>query len=1106
MIPARSSLRHGDGHEMKNGLQMAAERENLKGFRKSAVGLDLGRRLLVVLKHSSKEKAQAIRVVDHGEQQKEALRRLFDAQVLLQSYEEQLHQKDEQLSKIQVCVKKAIRESNGDLREPELVESLGLDEFQLQAEGITVSDSKPGASKLSKFEAMIDQSFENQKWEEKQERERKAKEAQAAGGPISLAAVAEQQSELQWFKVPYWLKADEETREMVQKIKEHFIDEMNSKGHFDHASFHEHLWQCGLQVAQHWAGSPNEELIRQAEVAEKKARSVQREALQESSMLRQHIKRVERKYKELQSNVGKMQKAMSTMASQLKEARENASLFGDDTPSPSHPSPGRRNSAMMGFGGGQASGQKGLLVPPGGAGAATSSPRRMSAVAAEAAALPEFSEQLLAFQGAAGPGVVSPLHGDDTLEIMADQMQLEEMDNEIFEPLNQFDDDLKDLMIDCITEKVRRILSLDPSKYKNGRLPFGLKPHKGIAFGDDVDLEEELQKLREMYDSLKEENEALQRQLEAARAAAERWKMKYMELRDKAPEPQELQTEASRPRTRTPETPKETGPEPAPVIKGLSDEEVQRLLAEQEKAFKAKLAALEKQIKLLEEEIKRLKDQKKDADAKAKDEADKAKKERERRETLQKEQEQKETAPDPAGPVAPTSDSAELSEALAAQKRAEQRVKELEAKLAEWLGATRQTMEAGLRGFTKLASITGHKVPQAELKFMQGFGTSADPSPGEVLKAMREASPKFEVWVSEALAKYKASFAQGGGPPTPPKEKEEAVRVEQEAPKEVTYKGDPKEVQELKRIAQRQQEEISKLLLTIDELRKRMENIKIVSLDAGPGVAGAVDSVMEKVGLKDIMEAGVARNPPVLKGVFERLYSDAIQRIQRYGLIRQQMLLANKAYAAVVEAASAEQEELTVPDFERLNETTDATIRGMWYHTEHLFRRACEYAMTQGVEASLVKAQQSLVSEFEAGDFERAGADEIKAPRRERARKERAPRGLALKEGGGGGGPLGPPKKKGDEPTPFMSYMAALREVQGELAKEVVKEGWQTEKRQADGFPKTLKDACDRPGQGLGLATSRSLPALPRNRNFLLQAETDGISPFTKAKLAATMT
>ena len=54
--------------------------------------------------------------------------------------------------------------------------------------------------------------------------------------------------DMQWFKVPYWIKADEETRcgfgpvvrpehasdttedrEMVQKIKQHFMDEMNAK-------------------------------------------------------------------------------------------------------------------------------------------------------------------------------------------------------------------------------------------------------------------------------------------------------------------------------------------------------------------------------------------------------------------------------------------------------------------------------------------------------------------------------------------------------------------------------------------------------------------------------------------------------------------------------------------------------------------------------------------------------------------------------------------------------------------------------------------------------------------------------------------------------------
>ena len=76
--------------------------------------------------------------------------------------------------------------------------------------------------------------------------------------------------------------------------------------------------------------------------------------------------------------------------------------------------------------------------------------------------------------------------------------------------------------------------------------------------------------------------------------------------------------------------------------------------------------------------------------------------------------------------------------------------------------------------------------------------------------------------------------------------------------------------------------------------------------------------------------AGLPRNPPVLKGVFERLYSDAIQRIQRFGLIRQQMLLANKTYASVVDAIGTDPEAKKIPDFDSVNETTDSTIRGMW--------------------------------------------------------------------------------------------------------------------------------------------------------------------------------
>lgn len=860
----------------------------------------------------------------------------------------------------------------------------------------------------------------------------------------------------------------------------------------------------GFQVAQHWAGSPNEELVKQVEAAEKKARSVQREALQETSMLRQHIKRVERKYKELQSNAGKMQKAMSTMASQLKEARDTAAMFGVELPSSPGDTSNRRPSVLMGFGQQGRPAPAGHLAVPG---AAAKSERRMSVAdgGLQVGGLPDVPEHH--GQGP-GPGVVSPLHADDTLEIMADQMQLDEMDNEIFEPLNQFDDDLKDLMIDCITEKVRRILSLDPSKYKNGRLPFGLKPHKGIAFADDeTDLEAELERMRELYERLKEENEQLLRQLEAARAAAERWKQKYLELQNKPAEVQEEKVVVSRPASvkTTPETPKEREATPPPVIKGLSDEEVKRLLEEQEKAYKAKIAALEKRIKQLEDELAKLKAEKDKADAKAKEAAETAQKERERRETLQKEQEQASKEP-PAG----SDDALALEEALAAQRRAEQLVAEMRNQLSQWLSANRQTMEVALRGFSKLASITGHKVPQTELKFMQAFAT-AEPTPMEVLKAMKEASPKFEVWVSEALAKYAASFPKDGTPApaveVPTKEPEAP-----EAPqgKEVVYKGDPKEVQELKRITQRQQEEISKLLLTIDELRKRMENIKVVSLDAGPGVAGTVDNIMEKVGLKDIMEAGLARNPPVLKGVFERLYSDATQRIQRYGLIRQQMLLANKAYAAVVEAVASEEEQQW-PDFERLNDTTDATIRGMWYHTEYLFRSACEYAMTQGVEATLVKSQQNLVSEFEEKvqeSFSPAAPRREKPPgpprRQERGIKEEASRRSEL-----------PSKRRPDEPTPFMSYMAALREVQGQLAKEVVQslpEKPRHGTRALDEF-RTLKDACDRPPMALptsttsSLATSRSLPALPKTRGLQggLQEPEAVPSPLTKAKMAATM-
>merc|ERR1711972_808181 len=124
---------------------------------------------------------------------------------------------------------------------------------------------------------------------------------------------------------------------------------------------------------------------------------------------------------------------------------------------------------------------------------------------------------------------------------------------------------------------------------------------------------------------------------------------------------------------------------------------------------------------------------------------------------------------------------------------------------------------------------------------------------------------------------------------------------------------------------------MSRLLLVIDELRKRIDAIKIAAASQGPEEATNVDNVMEEVGLKELMDTGVPPagesshtwTVPKLMGVFERLYQDSIQRIQRLGLIRERMVLANRAYSAVVDAmVDNKPADDSIPDLSRLNATT----------------------------------------------------------------------------------------------------------------------------------------------------------------------------------------
>jgi len=339
-------------------------------------------------------------------------------------------------------------------------------------------------------------------------------------------------------------------------------------------------------------------------------------------------------------------------------------------------------------------------------------------------------------------------------------------------------------------------------------------------------------------------------------------------------------------------------------------------------------------------------------------------------------------------------------------------------------------------------------------------------------------------------------------------------------------KADPEDALEIKRLNARinkQQEEISRLLITIDEMRSRIESVKDIAVESDdPKVAAGIQVVMKKAGLKEIMEAKAG---PKLKGVFERLYQDAIQRIQRLGLIRERMLIANKAYSNIVNAIVSKgdkaMENMSIPDLDRLSSTAEATLSGMWYHSDFLFRNTCDYAIAQGVESAMMKSQKLSLSEVmdassnpNSPDYpmdEDPNSPDYKTRRRagDRPRNPRGgERGKSTGHPGttaGGdpghafwdlpGGVKGPKSPRSirkehlsdPNPSSFASYIAALRESRGDLRSDEWSRVQMQERipkpSRSDGIdfnPKTLKGSVSN--------GSRSLPILPKIRG-ILQAE-----------------
>jgi regulator of replication initiation timing len=324
------------------------------------------------------------------------------------------------------------------------------------------------------------------------------------------------------------------------------------------------------------------------------------------------------------------------------------------------------------------------------------------------------------------------------------------------------------------------------------------------------------------------------------------------------------------------------------------------------------------------------------------------------------------------------------------------------------------------------------------------------------------------------------------------------------------------EIERLRAENQSLQDENSRMLLMMDEMRGRVGKLG--------GHSAEVDAALEKTGLRVLINAGEGQGQQRLKDVFSRLYQDSVQRVQRYCLIRSQMLSATNAATEMVTSLSHKTEvdqlgEDIVPDLGRLSATACAALNGMWYSTDYLFRRACAYAMAQGVD-SVGKVHASAVSELIEDSGNLTGSltkrnlgvegDPFNSRRKRGARhsESRCPpcrhgdRPVGPPEGPQPEATMRSPRKIREdaiadpEPTAFTVYVAGVREARGDLRPNE----WPRLEQYPSGKLSSLKGMPLNSSMPLGgtgpksksgtsgkkvISGSQSLPAIPKGRSLL---------------------
>eukprot|EP00929_Paragymnodinium_shiwhaense_P120259 TRINITY_DN92189_c0_g1_i1.p1 TRINITY_DN92189_c0_g1~~TRINITY_DN92189_c0_g1_i1.p1 ORF type:complete len:1429 (-),score=418.90 TRINITY_DN92189_c0_g1_i1:335-4621(-) len=1348
-------------------------------------GLEIGRRLLVVVKPEvAKDEEQdsdsdsdcsspgdgkpksnhpglqpKVRVVDHGGAQKEAIRRFFEAQVLLRSYEEQLEKKEQTIGKLSEHVELLVNRYEGPMTNA--VPDLGI---HLPSRGAAAEEGVGSA---------------------------------ATGGVAAAEGAGDGEAVLEpkFGKMPGWIQRDELSRTLAgdhctQLMNMFLVEGEGIKAH----KVQEVLMRCGADFAIRWGASPDNALRKQLQKAEAKCIRIQKDALTETSMLRQHVKRLEEQYKELQTRVRQY------FQDPTKDVQRRKSVAPGGHPGGGGGSLGRTTSTsgIAGkSGGGRAGGGLTSLSPAlvqrrhkrRNAVVSTQPPAAMSkaakdaiaravesgksvleaakaaaeavraagglsqevsravaqaaaeiakklgqpatdavkqaAEAAKAAGASQAELNLSVIAAAAemakaqglseseaaraaadaiksvggspqdieevteavqdilapdddGPVPSSPPRGgavppdlnlgmddlsglkpqqgnvplweDDTLALAIGEEEIKAIDNELFEPLNSWDPDTRELLIDCVNEKVRRILAMDPKSYE-GLPPFGLRLGNDEGGGKDTvlkELQSQVFMLKEKVEELQQENDGLRDELGRAGNRDDR---------PRRPPPMQAPSAASLKRDKEPEEaaiPASTASRRERSkdfdwneFAGGSDDEkkpsedmvpvtqVQKMIKNAVQPVKDQLADVERKLYDAEKEAKAAQD------ALAKAQADgepqqkrKASKEAptptasptaDRRckscgadlacpschgdqfgaggvkrrgpkgEPVEKEEKagkpKKAKADDDGGggkkkgggragrvdddgdePVeAPREDGSPSAGGDDGQPEAvkdedlsgldlEEQVRQLTKKIAN----TRNTVMSYEKILFKVCSQINRtlslKPTQAGMVKVQDLlgklGMGKEDEPEKFVQALNG----FEQWASVVIQAVKdlassdklaetvaATSAIAAPPPTQPQaevrprggfapppqpvaaEKPQAAAPVAEAPAgdSAAEKALTKEVLALTETVAAQQNEISKLLLLVDEMRDRMEKIQDMAGTLGGDATKSVQSIMERVGLKEMMQAS---SPPKLKGVFQRLYQDAVQRIQRLGLIQERMIMANHAYSTVIDAMSdgSELDPSQVlnssPDLQRLNKTAGAALQGMWYHTDFLFRHACDYAMRQGVEACQSVPPTQTASMLEDGeqlilnDSPDAAAgrrpDRLPGRRGDRPPKKHLPGAVGHGNDakafwhpmpGGISGARSPRSLRKQSlqdatHTSFTAYVAAVKDARGELRHDE----WPNcpRARPASGDRRQKDSALVRdggkldsmlgmPGKGKGFASSQSLPALPKvspSRSQLWQA------------------